>query len=268
MARFGRVLALIGLLCCLGAAAGTLPFAVEAAAYLVQVDGKTRWDRASSRPLPPASLTKLMTALLVLEHYSPHDIVTVSTLAARETGTRLGLRAGERLQVQDLLAGGLLKSANDACLALAEHIGGNQTQFVQRMNQRAREWGLTATHFTNACGHDDAQHRASARDLAQLAHRAMAQPVFADLVARTSMTVQTVGGKRQFALDNSNALVGRYEGAVGVKTGYTPLAGKCVVALARRNGVTVLLVLLHGANRWWDASDMLDHAFAHADDAT
>jgi D-alanyl-D-alanine carboxypeptidase (penicillin-binding protein 5/6) len=261
--RIARTLAGFGLLGSLGGQAASLPFPVEARAYLVQVNGQTRWERASDQRLPLASLTKLMTALLVLEHYRPNDNVTLSSSAARETGTRLGLKAGEQMLVQDLLAASLLKSANDACHALAEHVAGSQARFVQSMNQRAREWGLAATHFTNACGHDDAQHQSSARDLAQLATRALAQPVLAELVAKANMSVQTVGGSRQFALVNSNALVGRYEGAVGVKTGFTPQAGKCVIALVQRGDVRVLLVLLNGANRWWDASDILDHAFTH-----
>jgi D-alanyl-D-alanine carboxypeptidase (penicillin-binding protein 5/6) len=259
-----RALSWLGWLVCLGAHAAALPFPVEARAYLVQVNGQTRWERASEQRLPLASLTKLMTALLVMEQYRPTDIVSVSASAARETGTRLGLKAGEQMQVQDLLAASLLKSANDACHALADHVAGSQARFVQNMNQRARTWGLAATHFTNACGHDDAQHQSSARDLARLATRALAQPVLAGLVARASLDVQTVGGKRRFSLVNSNALVGRYEGTIGVKTGFTPQAGKCVIALVQRGDVKVLLVLLNGANRWWDASDILDHAFAHA----
>jgi D-alanyl-D-alanine carboxypeptidase (penicillin-binding protein 5/6) len=259
-------LTVFALLCSLQGHAAELPFPVQAQAYLVQVDGQTRWEQASARPLPMASLTKLMTALLVLERYSPEALVTISAAAARESGTRLGLRAGDQMSVQDLLAASLLKSANDACHALADHVAGDQARFVQRMNQRARQWGLGATHFSNACGHDEAQHHASARDLAWLATQVLAQPVLADLVAKPSMAVQTVRGDRHFLLENSNALVGRYEGAIGVKTGYTPKAGKCVVALARRGGVTVLLVLLNGANRWWDASDILDHAFAHVRD--
>lgn len=260
-------LALAALVGGLGARAADLPFPVEAQSYLVQVNGQTRWEHASTRRLSPASLTKLMTALLVLENYRPQDIVTISPAAARETGTRLGLKAGEQMSVRDLLAASLIRSTNDSCHALADHVGGNEKQFVQRMNARARQWGLASTRFHNACGHDDAAHYSSAQDLALLARKALAQPVLAELVAQPSVTVQTAGGKRQFTLANSNALVGRYDGVVGVKTGFTPKAGKCVIALAQREGVKVLLVLLNGANRWWDASDILDHAFAHAHDA-
>lgn len=245
------------------ASAAILPFPVEAASYLVQVNDETRWENDVGRRLPPASLTKIMTVLLVLEHYQPQEVVTVSLAAARESGARLGLKAGERMRVRDLLAASLLMSANDACHSLADHVAGNEKHFVQLMNQRAREWGLKATHFTNACGHDGEQHYSSARDLAILAGKALDYPAFVELVAKPVMTIQSADSGRSFALENKNALIGRYPGAVGVKTGYTPKAGKCLIALAQRDGVKVMLVILHASNRWWDASDILDYAFSH-----
>jgi serine-type D-Ala-D-Ala carboxypeptidase (penicillin-binding protein 5/6) len=245
------------------ALAANLPFPVEAASYLVQVNDETRWESKVGRRLPPASLTKIMTVLLVLEHYQPEEAVTVSPAAARETGTRLGLKAGERMRVQDLLAASLLKSANDACHTLADHVAGNEQRFVQLMNQRAKEWGLKETHFTNACGHDGKQHYSSARDLAMLAGKALDYPVFVELVGKRALTIKSADGSRSFALENKNALIGRYDGAVGVKTGYTQKAGKCLIALAQRDGVKVMLVMLHASNRWWDASDILDYAFSH-----
>ncbi len=243
--------------------AANLPFPVDAASYLVQVNDETRWESEVGRRLPPASLTKIMTVLLVLEHYQPQAVVTVSLAAARESGTRLGLKAGERVRVRDLLAASLLQSANDACHALADHVAGNEKLFVQLMNQRAGEWGLKATHFTNACGHDDAQHYSSARDLAKLAGMALGYPAFVELVAKPALTIQSADGGHRFVLVNKNALIGRYPGAVGVKSGYTRKAGKCLIALAQRGGVKVLLVMLHASNRWWDASDILDYAFSH-----
>jgi D-alanyl-D-alanine carboxypeptidase (penicillin-binding protein 5/6) len=262
---FPRIIAV----CCLlsgwmAASAATLPFTVEAASYLVQVDGKILWERDVERKLPPASLTKIMTVLLVMEHYRPLEIVTVGNAAAHETGTRLGLKAGDRLQVRDLLAASLLISANDACHALADHLAGNEKHFVQLMNRRAGEWGLQATHFANACGHDDERHYSTAHDLALLAGKALRYGVFTELVAKVAMNIQTADGRRSFALENKNALIGRYAGATGVKTGYTPKAGKCLIALAERGGVKVLLVLLNAPNRWWDAVDILDGAFAQA----
>jgi len=235
-----------------------------AAAYLIEVDGRTLWSQSADRPLPPASLTKIMTALVFLESGKPLDgVVMVSVRAQRAGGSRLGLKAGERLRAAEALAATLLRSANDACLALAEHVAGDKARFAALMNARARELGLTRTHFTNPCGHDEPGHLSTARDLAVLARAAMAKPVFARIVETVDLPIATLDGRR-FALVNGNELVGRYEGAVGVKTGYTPGAGKCLVAIARRDGVEVLLVLLNGRNRWWESVAALDRAFAEA----
>ena len=149
----GRVLACLLLLVSAGpAAAAENPFPSVASAYLVKIQGRTVWAGGASRRLPPASLTKIMTALLVLETGRPDDVVTVSRAAARETGTRLGLRVGERLTVTDLLTATLVRSANDACRALADWREGSEARFVRLMNRRASALGLRDTHFANACG--------------------------------------------------------------------------------------------------------------------
>jgi D-alanyl-D-alanine carboxypeptidase (penicillin-binding protein 5/6) len=264
------LLALSLFICAANAAAQTSDRFVDkafpggAAAYVVDVQGQRLWSYRADRPLPPASLTKIMTALLVLESkVSLDDVVTVSATAQRETGTVLRLHAGERMHVRDLLAAMLLLSANDACLALAEHVAGDATRFVGQMNRRARDLGMSHTNFTNPCGHDAPAHRASAGDLAVLATTALLQPVFSELVQTVERRVSTLGG-RAFDLVNSNELVGRYPGAVGVKSGFTPRGGKCLVALAERDGVRVLLVVLNAANRWWDTVALLDRAFAQA----
>jgi D-alanyl-D-alanine carboxypeptidase (penicillin-binding protein 5/6) len=245
-------------------AAAASPYPGGAAAYVVEVDGKTLWSRNADRPLPPASLTKLMTALLVIESgQSLDDLVTMSAKVARATGARLGLRRGERLRVRDLLTAALLDSANDACLALAEQVGGNEARFVLAMNQRAAGLGLAHTHFANACGHDEPTHRSSAHDLAELAKEAMRQPAIAELVGLVRSHIQTQAG-RSWDLLNTNELVGRYPGAVGIKTGFTAKAGKCLIALARRGDVSVLLVALNAPNRWWESAALLDQAFAAA----
>jgi D-alanyl-D-alanine carboxypeptidase (penicillin-binding protein 5/6) len=235
-----------------------------AAAYLVRVQDRTLWAGDPGRRLAPASLTKIMAALLVLESYRPRDVVTVSRAAAAQTGARLGLKAGERMTVADLLAAALLRSANDACHALAEWRAGSQIAFVALMNQRAAELGLHDTRFANACGHDAPEHYSTAADLAALAEAALRHPEFARLVAQVSASVSTADGTRRFRLENTNALIGRLPGAVGVKSGYTRGAGKCLVAVAEREGMRVLLVLLDARNRWWDAHGIIEHAFAAA----
>lgn len=244
----------------------TDPFRQQAAAYWLQVDDDLRWARAPDRVLAPASLTKIMTALLALEYQRPPDeAVRVSAAAARETGMRLGLRRGERLRLDDLLAATIVQSANDACRALTDHLAGSEADFVTMMNARALTLSLWQTRFTNACGHDGGGHRSTARELAQLALLAMSKPRYAQLAASVSLRIQTLDSERLLPLENQNQLIGRYDGAIGVKSGYTPEAGKCVIVLAERDGRRVLLVLLDAPDRWWTAAAMLDYAFEHAD---
>lgn len=240
------------------------PFPQVATSYLVELDGSRIWTRQPKQRLPPASLTKLMTALLVFEQESPDAEVAVQATATRETGSRLGLKPGERFRMQDLLAAALLHSANDACHALADHVSGNESAFVTKMNQRAQALGMRDTHFTNACGHDDVGHHSTAHDLSILAHALLKHPSLTRITAQKSMQITTLDGKQRYSLENKNALIGRYDGALGLKTGFTPKAGKCLAAYARRGERTVLLILLHGKDRWWDAADILDLAFDHA----
>jgi D-alanyl-D-alanine carboxypeptidase (penicillin-binding protein 5/6) len=205
----------------------------------------------------------MMTALLVSEKDQPQAVVTVSRAAAHETGTRLHLAAGERFRVQDLLEAMLIDSANDACHALADFVAGNETRFVQMMNRRARQLGLHDTHYVNACGHDDRRHYSSTHDLAQLADALIQRPGITDITASHEAAITTLDGKRNYHFTSKNALIGRYPGVIGLKTGYTPNAGKCLVAYAMRGKTRVLLVMLHGNDRWWDAADILDLAFDH-----
>jgi D-alanyl-D-alanine carboxypeptidase (penicillin-binding protein 5/6) len=244
------------------ASAAYSPFANPPSSYLLQVNGQTYRERNPDLRRAPASLTKMMTALLVIENCRLDDVVTVSRAAARETGSRIGLRRGDRLTVRDLLAATLMASANDACRALADHAAGSQKAFVIQMNARARSLKLQNTRFTNACGHDHAGLYSSANDLAILAQQALCSPVFADLVSQRTMRIATVKGGRSFYLKNKNRLIGKYPGARGVKTGTTPRAGQCLVALAERDDRKVLLVIMHARNRWRTAPAMLDAAFA------
>ncbi len=240
------------------------PFPKVAASYLVEINGVPVWERQSNRRLPPASLTKLMTALLTVEHGQPQAIATVSLAATQESGTRLGLKAGEKFHVKDLLAAALIASANDACLALADYIAGSQTRFVQLMNRRAEKLGMLNTHFVNACGHDADNHYSTTHDLALLANELIKHPPITELTAKTGARISTLDGARSYPFASKNALIGHYPGALGLKTGYTPRAGKCLAAYAKRGATQVLLVMLHGYERWWDAVDILDLAFDHA----
>jgi D-alanyl-D-alanine carboxypeptidase (penicillin-binding protein 5/6) len=200
---------------------------------------------------------------------NPDAAVTVGSEAARETGKRIGLRNGDTLSVAHLLAASLIASANDACHALADAVAQDQSRFVVLMNQRAASMGLKNTHFTNACGHDAPQHYASAQDLQVLAQAVMKNPDLARLATQPQMSITTINSTpnsaRNFSLQSTNALLGRYPGVVGIKTGTTSLAGTCFVVLARRGTIEVLVVMLNSKDRWWDAVDLLDLAFARAE---
>lgn len=253
-------------LLCGRAAAEANPFPEIASAYLVQIGDRDVWAVDPDKRLAPASLTKIMTALLIFEDYRPREPVTVSRAAARETGARLGLRHDDRFPVEALLAATLVGSANDACHALAEHYAITVAAFVERMNRRAIALGLTNTHFTNPCGFDAPDHYSSARDLARLTHAALAHPEFAATVARPEVRIVSSDGKRVFRVRNKNALIGNYAPAIGVKTGYTNRAGRCLIVLAEKNGTRVLLILLRARERWWDAIGILEQAFDTATD--
>lgn len=262
-----RIITLIVTLLAAGPSEAADPFPRAAAAYLLKRDGTTLWANRPDRRLPPASLTKVMTALLVIERGDLDAVVTVSRSAAAETGTRLGLRPGERVRAGDLLAATLLNSANDACHALADHVAGSERRFVALMNERAVRLGLAGTHFTNACGHHHPHHYSTAADLARLTEAALTHPRFRKLVALPRHRIRSLSRKLTYHLENRNRLLTRYPGAAGVKTGYTPEAGRCLIALAERDGVRVLLVLLRARARWEVADAMLDRAFAECSES-
>lgn len=215
-----------------------------------------------------ASTTKIMTALLALEAGTIGDTVTVSPTAAAADdvsgAATLGLAAGQRIPMRHLLPALLLRSGNDAAAAVAEHVAGTEADFVARMNTRAAELGLTRTHFVDASGlTDDERHRASPRDLAVLAVRALENPDFAEWSASVSLELPAFG-----TLHNRNELLGSYPGATGVKTGFTNLAGLCLVASATRDGRDVVVVVLGSAvddaraQHFRDSAALLDHGFA------
>jgi len=229
-------------------------------AYFVKRDGRVLWAGAADRRLPLASLTKMMTALIALERGDLGALAKVSRSAAGATGTRMGLKPGETLRVGDLLAATVVRSANDACRALAEHLGKTVTAFIATMNARAAALGMADTHFEDPCGHDRPGQFSSAADLVRLAEAVAQHPEYMRLARVPEVRISAEGG-RTFVLRNTNALIGRYAGAIGLKTGYTERAGNCLVALAERDGVRVLVVLLNAPNRWWNAVGLLDRAF-------
>lgn len=200
----------------------------------------------------------MMSALVTLESGRLDEVVTVSRAASRETGSRIGLQAGQQLRLRDLLAAMVVRSANDACRAVADHFG---VTFVTRMNQRAIALGMRNTQFVDPCGHDHPGQYSTAADLGRLAEQVMQQPEFARLARTERVTIATTDGRKRFQFTTTNALLGRYDGVIGVKTGTTGRAGNCLIAIAERNGVRVMIVLLNARNRWWNAHGLLDRAF-------
>ena len=238
------------------------PPAVDARAYLVAngATGEILHTRNAEARLAPASITKLMTALVVLDHARPRERVTVGPLAASVGESSIDLRQGERIPVADLLAAALIQSANDAAFALAAHVGdGDVAAFVRLMNAKARELGLGETHFVRPDGLDVAGHVSSASDVLVLARAAMQRPLVRRLVRLRTATI--AGGR---TLATWNDLLGSFAGLVGVKTGHTARAGWCQVAVARRDGVPIYAVVLGSparAQRNEDLAELLKWGF-------
>jgi D-alanyl-D-alanine carboxypeptidase len=207
--------------------------------------GRVLWSRDPQRVLPIASLTKLMTALLVVESTQPRDVVRIPRGISKVQGSRMGfLKAGRSVRVQTLLHGLLMSSGNDAAVALAVHVAGSQRAFVRRMNERARTWALACTHYDDPYGLAKG-NVSCAEDLAQLAEHALATPRIAHIVAKRSAKVR-IGSLGLRWLATTNPLLRtRYPGTIGLKTGFTDRAGRCLVAAVRRGGDTRVVVVLH-----------------------
>lgn len=219
--------------------------------------GRTLYEVRANRRVAPASLTKIMSALVILEYGQLRDQVTVSGKAARARKIHLRLHAGHVFRLEDLLKAMLITSANDACLAAVEHVGGSEEMFVAMMNNKARRLGLLDTHFSNACGFDSPTHYTTAADLATLSETAMQDPTFRTLVRKEVDMIYPLNANRSYWLRNTNRLLGRIPGVEGIKTGFTSQAGRCVVVKASQDGKEVLLVLLHANRRWDTASSLL-----------
>ena len=223
--------------------------------------GRVLFEHEPGKRLSPASLTKIMSALVILENGHLDDLVTVSRNAARAPKTHLRLKTGEIFRLGDLLKAMMMVSANDACLAAAEHVGGDETQFVMLMNAKAKAMGLSETHFSNGCGFDGPDHYSTAEDLAKLSEVAMQHPVFRGLVREEREIITPASSRRVYILHNTNRLLGRIPGVEGVKTGFTSKAGRCLIAKVSQNGSDLLLVILNSNRRWNTAKSLIDYGF-------
>jgi D-alanyl-D-alanine carboxypeptidase len=241
---------------------GTPAVAARSAILVDASSGAVLWQKRPHRRRPIASTTKIMTATLVLERLPLHRVVRVPRRITRVPLVREGLRARERVPVWKLLDGLLIFSGNDDALALADAAGGSRRRFLALMNGKARELGLRNTHFASASGVIDKDNYSSAWDLAALARYAMRDPRFRKIVSTRIAHVPWSAPTYRKVYVNKNALLGLYPGADGVKTGWTTIAGHCLVASAHRRGVRLIAVLLHSPDPYGDARRLLNFGFA------
>ncbi|PKQ38783.1 MAG: hypothetical protein CVT59_01500 [Actinobacteria bacterium HGW-Actinobacteria-1] len=234
-------------------------------AVLETADGQLLWARDARAERAMASTTKIMTAIVVLEAVSDlSEMVTVPAEAASVGEADVGLRTGQKLTVRQLLEAMLVHSGNDAATTLAVHVGGSIPGFVDLMNEKALSLDLEHTQFTNPHGLDASGHHTSAADLATMAQYAMQKPAFREMVGEKTVSVPAGNVTKRF--DASNLLLGTYEGATGVKTGWTNDAGYCLVASAKRGGIELFAVILGTKTenaRFVQAKRLLDWGFAH-----
>ena len=255
------------LLClCLPVSARGEELAVSArsAVLLSGESGAVLWEKNPRERLPMASTTKIMTALLTLEEAerAGDPAVDITEEMAAVEGSSMGLQAGDRLTLTNLAAGMLLASGNDAANAAALFLDGSQESFARRMNSRAEEIGMEDTHFVTPSGLDAEGHFSTAYDLALLAREALENEAFAKLAASPRCEVTFIEPAHTATYENHNKLLGLYEGCVGVKTGYTKKAGRCLVSAARREGVTLIAVTLDAPDDWDDHTALLDYGFS------
>jgi len=240
------------------------PYHRSASAYAAVLDGQLLWGSNLDVRREPASLTKLLTALVVLDSdWQPDALLSVSHDAAHTKRPRVGLHTGENLRADEALTAMLMHSANDACLLLVEHAAGSLDAFAARMNARAAQLGMQDSHFVHPCGFDAEGQYSTVTDLLRLAKVAHADPRIAHIAAQEQATISTASG-RQLAFKNTNQLLWRLDGVVGLKTGYTSRAGHCLIAVAEQSGHRVWLVLLDSHQRWWTAHRIITDAFASA----
>lgn len=249
----------------------SLEVAAPSAVLMEAATGTVLYEKDAHTPLPPASVTKIMTLLLVMEALDAgrigwDDTVTASEAAAAKGGSQVYLEAGEQMSLQEMLKSVVVVSANDCATALAEHVAGSEAAFVELMNRRAQELGMENTHFVNCTGLDDEPdaetHLTTAYDIALMSRALLKHDEIHDY---TTIWMDSVRNG-EFGLANTNKLVRFYQGTTGLKTGYTSAAGHCLSASAERDGVEFIAVVLHCATsgeRFQAAKQLLDYGFAN-----
>lgn len=253
------------------ARAAEIEVAAPSAILMDAATGTVLYEKNANEKLPPASVTKVMTLLLVMEalergQISMEDQVIASEAAAGKGGSQVYLEPGEQMSMDEMLKSVVVSSANDCATALAEHVAGSEAAFVEQMNRRAAELGMTDTHFVNCTGLDDepnaAEHLTTAHDIAIMSRQLLMHDKIRDY---TTIWMDTVRNG-EFGLSNTNKLVRFYEGTTGLKTGYTSSAGHCLAASAQRDGIELIAVVLHcssSSERFESAKALLNYGFAN-----
>jgi D-alanyl-D-alanine carboxypeptidase/D-alanyl-D-alanine carboxypeptidase (penicillin-binding protein 5/6) len=232
-------------------------------AVLMDADsGQVLYGKNADERLPMASTTKIMTALCAVELAKLDKIIKIDARAVGVEGSSIYLQKGEQLTLLQLLYALLLQSANDAAAAIAIGTAGSIEAFAKKMNQKARELGLENTHFDNPHGLDSEEHYTTAKDLALIARALLAHPTLRAICATRKITIPGAEENQVRVLVNHNKMLRTYEGAVGVKTGFTKRSGRCLVSAAEREGLTLIAVTLSAPDDWNDHARMLDAGFA------
>lgn len=220
------------------------------------------YSKEALREVRPASLTKIMTAILAIEDGYLYRPVVITAEMIRVEPTKAGYKEGEIIILEDLIKAALIKSDNDAAMAVAIAVGGNLNNFIGMMNRKAQELGMENTVFTNPCGYDIGNHHSTPADLLQLAEYAIKNPLFNDITRLNQHTYNEIVSSRTFVAKTHNHLLNRYAYAVGVKTGYTSKAGACLIARAKKEGQDCLIIMLNSKeNRWKTAQQIFERVF-------
>lgn len=240
--------------------AGALTLSARSAALYDASTKSFLYTQNADMRLPMASTTKIMTALVAIESCPIDKEVSVSDEAIGIEGSSLYLKKGEILPMCDLLLGLMLRSANDAAVAIAYEVSGGIEEFCSKMNQKAEELGLTDTHFTNPHGLDNDNHYTTARELAIIAAAALENDTLKEIVSSKKCTVKNTDGEARLLI-NHNKLLNMYDGAIGVKTGYTKRSGRSLVGAAERGGTRLISVTINAPDDWNDHIKLLEYGF-------
>lgn len=222
--------------------------------------GKVLYEKNADEKAYPASITKILTALVAIENEDVNTVVTVTDSAVGVEGSSIYLTKEETLPLKDLLYGMMLRSGNDAAVAIAAEVGGTTEEFVEMMNERARKIGAKNTHFTNPNGLQDENHYTTAKDMAQISREAMKNSAFREIAAAKSYTTDRGEGKYNY-FANKNKVIYQYEGGTGIKIGFTKTAGRTLVASSKRDGMELICVVLNAPDWFNDTYNLMDYCY-------